>query len=132
MKCWLEGNIGNTDANGVSRRQLFRLAAESKLITNIELRMTYPLQWVHPINTLSTAATDCLFFQNPPCKPHSDSDIAVEMDSAIPRKTPFKIEEEFEEPNLNYQVDLLDLKRISDSFSKSIRHKLVAITPPSL
>ncbi len=66
--------------------------------------------------------------QKAPCKTHSDLDIAVEMDSAIPRKTLFKIEEDFEESNLNYQVDLLDLNRISDSFSKSIHHKLVPIT----
>jgi predicted nucleotidyltransferase len=67
--------------------------------------------------------------QEAPCKTHSDLDIAVKMDTAIPRKTLFKIEEDFEESNLNYQVDLLDLHRISDSFSRSIHHKLVPISP---
>ncbi len=63
------------------------------------------------------------------CKTHSDLDIAVMMDSAIPRKTLFNIEEDFEESNLNYRVDLLDLHRISESFKQTIRHKLIAISP---
>jgi hypothetical protein len=88
------------------------------------------------MNTLSKAATNCLFLAQevkkpPPCKTHSDLDIAIKMDTAIPRKTLFNIEEDFEESNLNYQVDLLDLHRISDSFSRNILHKLVPISPPN-
>jgi len=41
IKRWLENNIGNTEVDGVSRRQLFRLAAESKLIEDIDLWMTF-------------------------------------------------------------------------------------------
>ena len=63
-----------------------------------------------------------------PCKSHSDLDIAVEMDSATPRKILFNIEEDFEESNLNYRVDLLDLHRISGSFRQTICHKLMAIS----
>jgi len=68
--------------------------------------------------------------QETPCKTHSDLDIAVKMDSAIPRKTLFNIEEDFEESNLNYRIDLLDLHRISGSFRQTISHKLIAISPP--
>jgi len=67
--------------------------------------------------------------QATPCKTHSDLDIAVKMDSAIPRKTLFNIEEDFEESNLNYRGDLLGLHRISESFMQTIRHKLIAISP---
>jgi len=67
--------------------------------------------------------------QETPCKTHSDLDIAVKMDSAIPRKTLFNIEEDLEESNLNYRVDLLDLHRISGSFRQTISHKLIAISP---
>jgi nucleotidyltransferase substrate binding protein (TIGR01987 family) len=41
MKRWLENNLSSTEVDGVSRRQLFRLAAESQLITDIELWMTF-------------------------------------------------------------------------------------------
>jgi len=67
---------------------------------------------------------------NTPCKTHSDLDITVKMDSAIPRKTLFNIEEDLEESNLNYRVDLLDLHRISESFRQAINHKLIAISQP--
>jgi len=67
--------------------------------------------------------------QEAPCKIHSDLDIAVKMNSAIPRKKLFNIEEDFEESNLNYRIDLLDLHRISESFRQTISHKLIAISP---
>ncbi len=41
IKRWLENNIGNTEVDGASRRQLYRLAAESKLIEDIDLWMTF-------------------------------------------------------------------------------------------
>ena len=41
MKRWLEENIGSTYVDGVSRRELFRLAAESHLITDVERWMDY-------------------------------------------------------------------------------------------
>jgi len=40
IKRRLENNIGNTEVDGASRRQLYRLAAESKLIEDIDLWMT--------------------------------------------------------------------------------------------
>ena len=41
MKRWLGENIGSTYVDGVSRRELFRLAAESHLITDVERWMDY-------------------------------------------------------------------------------------------
>ena len=41
MKRWLEENIGRTYVDGVPRRELFRLAAESRLITDAERWMDY-------------------------------------------------------------------------------------------
>lgn len=41
MKRWLENNLGATYVDGVSRKDLFRLAAEQRLIENIEGWMEY-------------------------------------------------------------------------------------------
>jgi len=49
MKRWLEGNLGATYVDGVSRRELFRIAAESRLITDVE-------QWVKYHNARNETA----------------------------------------------------------------------------
>ena len=41
IKRWLEENLGSTYVDGVSRRELFRLAAESRLINDVDLWMDY-------------------------------------------------------------------------------------------
>lgn len=41
IKRWLEQNIGNSYVDGVSRRELFRLAAESLLISDVDKWMKY-------------------------------------------------------------------------------------------
>lgn len=41
MKRWLEENLGGTYVEGVSRRELFRLAAESRLISDVDQWMEY-------------------------------------------------------------------------------------------
>ena len=41
IKRWLENNIGSTEVDGVSRRHLFRLAMENKLIEDVESWMNY-------------------------------------------------------------------------------------------
>lgn len=41
IKRWLEQNIGNSYVDGVSRRELFRLASESLLITDVDKWMIY-------------------------------------------------------------------------------------------
>lgn len=41
MKRWLENNISVADVDGVARRHLFRLAAESGLIGNVDQWMSF-------------------------------------------------------------------------------------------
>lgn len=41
MKRWLEENIGATYVDGVTRRELFRFAAENRLITDVVRWMEY-------------------------------------------------------------------------------------------
>ena len=41
MKRWLEGNLGGTYVDGVSRKELFRIAAESQLIEDVEAWFAY-------------------------------------------------------------------------------------------
>jgi len=41
MKRWLKESLGNTYVEGVSRRELFRLAGEHGLISNVEVWMDY-------------------------------------------------------------------------------------------
>ncbi|AUR52353.1 HI0074 family nucleotidyltransferase substrate-binding subunit [Aquella oligotrophica] len=41
IKRWLEQNIGNSYVDGVSRRELFRLAAESLLVSDVDKWMKY-------------------------------------------------------------------------------------------
>ena len=36
MKRWLEDNLGSAYVDGVPRRELFRLAAENRLLTDVE------------------------------------------------------------------------------------------------
>ena len=41
MKRWLEGNMNPESVDGVTRRELFRLAAENRLIRDVDLWMTF-------------------------------------------------------------------------------------------
>lgn len=41
MKRWLEINIGNAVVDGISRKELFRMAAESRLIGDVETWFEY-------------------------------------------------------------------------------------------
>ena len=41
IKRWLEGNLGGVYIDGVSRKELFRLAAESRLIDDVEAWFKY-------------------------------------------------------------------------------------------
>ena len=41
MKRWLENNISAADVDGVTRRHLFRLAAETDLIGNVDIWMVF-------------------------------------------------------------------------------------------
>ena len=41
MKRWLENSLGNTYVDGVSRRELYRIAAEHQLIKDVDQWMIY-------------------------------------------------------------------------------------------
>ena len=41
IKRWLEANYGSSQIDGISRQELFRQAAESKIISNVERWMDY-------------------------------------------------------------------------------------------
>ena len=41
MKRWLQGNLGRSEVEGVSRRELFRMAAASRLIDDVDLWMSF-------------------------------------------------------------------------------------------
>lgn len=41
MKRWLENTLGNTYVDGVSRRELYRIAAEHQLINDVDQWMVY-------------------------------------------------------------------------------------------
>jgi nucleotidyltransferase substrate binding protein (TIGR01987 family) len=41
IKRWLETNIGRDSADGVSRRELFRMGAENRLIHDVDVWMRY-------------------------------------------------------------------------------------------
>lgn len=41
MKRWIEQNVGSVYVDGVTRRELFRLSAESQLIVNVDQWMEY-------------------------------------------------------------------------------------------
>ncbi|WP_298691744.1 nucleotidyltransferase substrate binding protein [uncultured Sulfuricurvum sp.] len=41
MKRWIETHIGSAYVDGVTRRELFRVAAENRLITDVELWMRF-------------------------------------------------------------------------------------------
>jgi nucleotidyltransferase substrate binding protein (TIGR01987 family) len=41
MKRWIENHVGSTYVDGVTRRELFRVAAENRLISDVELWMGF-------------------------------------------------------------------------------------------
>jgi nucleotidyltransferase substrate binding protein (TIGR01987 family) len=41
IKRWLESNVGHGSADGVARRELFRLAAENRLLEDVDLWMRF-------------------------------------------------------------------------------------------
>jgi nucleotidyltransferase substrate binding protein (TIGR01987 family) len=58
IKRWLETNIGRDSADGVSRRELFRMGAENRLIDDVDAWMRYHAARNHTSHTynLSIAA----------------------------------------------------------------------------
>ena len=61
MKRWLEENVGSTYVDGVSRRELFRLAAESHLITDVERWMDYHISRNQTSHTYDEGTAQSVF-----------------------------------------------------------------------
>ena len=61
MKRWLEENIGRTYVDGVTRRELFRLAAEIRLITDVERWMDYHTARNQTSHTYDAATAQSVF-----------------------------------------------------------------------
>ena len=61
MKRWLEENIGRTYVDGVTHRELFRLAAESRLITDVERWMDYHTARNQTSHTYDAATAQSVF-----------------------------------------------------------------------
>ena len=61
MKRWLEENIGSTYVDGVTRRKLFRLAAENRLITDVDRWMDYHNERNQTSHTYDEATAQSVF-----------------------------------------------------------------------
>jgi nucleotidyltransferase substrate binding protein (TIGR01987 family) len=67
MKRWIETNVGAEAADGVTRRELFRLAAEQKLIDDVDEWMTFhrtrnTTSHTYDLETANDAYTDAVAF----------------------------------------------------------------------
>jgi len=58
MKRWLEHNLGRSEVEGVSRRALFRLAHESRLIDGVDIWMTFHAARNQTSHTYEQATAD--------------------------------------------------------------------------
>ena len=61
MKRWLEGNINPESVDGVTRRELFRLAAENKLLQDVDLWMTFHRARNETSHTYNAATAEDVF-----------------------------------------------------------------------
>jgi nucleotidyltransferase substrate binding protein (TIGR01987 family) len=61
MKRWLENNIGATYVDGVTRRELFRLGAENRLITDVDGWMDYHAARNETAHTYDSGKADEIF-----------------------------------------------------------------------
>jgi len=61
MKRWLENNVGGSYVDGVSRHELFRLAAESRLITDVSQWMKYHAARNETAHTYDSGKADEIF-----------------------------------------------------------------------
>ena len=61
IKRWLEANVSPTTGDGVTRRELFRLAAESRLIDDVDRWMSYHLARNDTSHTYRKTTADAVF-----------------------------------------------------------------------
>ncbi len=65
MKRWLEQNVNANDVDGVTRRQLFRRAAQSGLIDDVELWMLFHQARTETSHTYTCAKAQAVFDMAP-------------------------------------------------------------------
>lgn len=65
MKRWLEGNVSPTIADGVARRELFRLAAEYRLIDDVERWMRHHNARNRTAHLYQRTVADAIFAEAP-------------------------------------------------------------------
>lgn len=61
MKRWLEEHVGAAYVDGVPRRELFRLAAESRLLTDVDRWMDFHRARNRTSHTYDTAAAEAVY-----------------------------------------------------------------------
>ena len=61
MKRWLEANVGSVAVDGVTRRQLFRLCHENRLIDDVEGWMTFHKSRNETSHTYNADVADDVF-----------------------------------------------------------------------
>jgi nucleotidyltransferase substrate binding protein, HI0074 family len=61
MKRWLENNINPEAVDGVSRRELFRIAAESQLISDVDMWMVFHKGRNETSHTYDNATADDVY-----------------------------------------------------------------------
>jgi nucleotidyltransferase substrate binding protein (TIGR01987 family) len=61
MKRWLENNVGSTYVDGVTRRELFRFAAENRLIIDVNGWMDYHAARNETAHTYDAGKADEIF-----------------------------------------------------------------------
>lgn len=61
MKRWLEANVGSVEVDGVTRRQLFRLCHENRLIDDVDVWMVFHKSRNETSHTYDAETADDVF-----------------------------------------------------------------------
>lgn len=61
MKRWIESNVGAEGVDGVTRRELFRQAVEARLITDVEVWMSFHAARNESAHTYDAATAEHVF-----------------------------------------------------------------------
>ncbi len=77
MKRWIEENVGATEVDGVPRRELFRQAAEQRLIEDVEGWMRFHRARNETSHTYSAETADEVFALAMAFLPHAEALLAT-------------------------------------------------------
>lgn len=77
MKRWIEENVGATEVDGVPRRELFRQAAEQRLIEDVEGWMRFHRARNETLHTYSAETADEVFALAMAFLPHAEALLAT-------------------------------------------------------